>query len=155
MSVSIEKLRIEERGHRIRVDHEPLDMYARLNLAWCLFAQAMHQAGRENILADLGESGSVVDAPRETALRLCRDSEQLLRDCLHQMCAVCDLSRDPNDIADVERLRYLVVVSGAESALMDADAESARLLTDMASAIVSSTLEPNCRKRGRVPRMLY
>lgn len=152
--VSIDMIKVQERGYRRRVDHEPMDICARVNLAWCLLLEAMHQAGRENLLAVLRERGAVADIPNDGGFRLDSDAQNLLRECLKQMCAVCELTRDPRDIAEVERMRYLVTISGAEAALREADDEAARWLMEMAKAILSATpVEPVHRYR-RVPRDL-
>src|SRR5438105_8952993 len=92
--VSIDQLKTQERGYRRQIDHEPMDMCARANLAWCLFLQAMHQAGRENLLALLQERGDLPEHPLEGGFRLDRDAQHLLRECLVAMRAVYDLSRD-------------------------------------------------------------
>jgi hypothetical protein len=152
--VSIEMLRVEERGHRRRVDHDPMDTCSRMNLAWCLFVQAMHQAGGENALANLQETGAVSECRRGASIRLDCDAEHLLRECLRQMSAVCELSRDPGDMADVERLRYLVVVSGAEAAMREADEEAARLLAGMGRAVVSAPVVERSNHRRRAPRRM-
>lgn len=149
--VCIDHLRGEERGHRKRVDHEPLDLDARMNLAWCLFVQAMHQAGGETLLDSLREKGAVADFSAASP-RFGGDSRHLLRECLKQMCAVCELSRDPTDLADVERLRYLVTISGAEKALREADDEAARWLAEMAQAIVAGPIVERSVRPRRIPR---
>jgi hypothetical protein len=146
---SIERLKTEERGHRSRVDREPLDMHSRMSLAWCLFIQAMHQAGRENLLSVLRESGAVDEMPREKTLRLDRDAQHLLRECLKQLCAVCELSRNPNDLSEVERLRYLVTASGAEAALRETDDEASRWMAEMARAVVAGPIVERTRGRRR------
>lgn len=148
--VSIDQLKNQERGYRRQVDHEPMDMCARANLAWCLFLQAMHQAGRENLLALLHERGEDPYIPSyEGGLRLDRDAQHLLRECLIEMRTVYELSRDPKDIADVDRLRQLVTISGAEAALRDADHEAARWLAEMAQAILAMPVVERPRRYRR------
>ena len=151
--VNIELLRLEERGHRRRVDHDPMDMESRMSLAWCLFAQAMHHAGGESLLAVLRESGAVHSSARED-VEFDHDARYLLRECLMQLVAVCELSSDPIDRANVDRLRYLVAASGAESALREADAEAERLLINMGRAVVSPPVAEPRRRRRRAPRRL-
>jgi hypothetical protein len=151
--VSIDSLITQARGYRRQVNHEPLDMRARANLAWCLFLQAMHESGREHLLSALRERGAMAEMPSDGAFRLSGDARQLLRECLTQMRAVYELSHDPLDRADVERLRELVSISGAEAALCDADAEAARWLAEMAQAILTAPPVERRHRYRRVPRV--
>jgi hypothetical protein len=149
--VSIDSLISQELGYRHQVNHEPLDMRARANLAWCLFLQAMHESGRENLLFALRKCGTVADIPNDAVFRLNGDAQHLLRECLTQMRAVYELSQDPGDLADVERLRGLVTISGAEAALREADTEAARWLAEMAQAILTAPPIERRRRYRRVP----
>ena len=124
-----------------------------MSLAWCLFAQAMHHAGGESLLAVLRERGAVNPAARDD-VEFNHDARYLLRECLMQMVAVCELSSDPIDRANVDRLRYLVAASGAESALREADAEAERLLVSMGRAVVAPPITEPRQRRRRTPRRL-
>jgi hypothetical protein len=128
----VDALRRVERVYRARLIDEPTDMVARLSLAWCLFLQALHRAGEERALATV------------TALELAetvsdggKRADDLLSDCLRQAITVMQLSPDPNDRTEIEKLHSLVKISGGGQAISEAEQQAKRILEDIAREMQS------------------
>lgn len=134
-----------EKSYRQRLEIEPGDTGTRLSLAWCLVVQALYEAGQERmagrIMAAAKEMSESPDgAPVHEAIAAAareRNARQLLKGCLRQALMVTQLSRDPREKADVEKLRTLVSLSGAGQAILEADEEAARILRELTRAIAS------------------
>jgi hypothetical protein len=154
----ISTLKRVEEIYRKRLVEEPGDMVARLSLAWCLFMQALHQAGQESLLAALAEAGKGQEMPLDEQASPApdHDSSELLTECLKQTITVMQLSPNPQDRTDVERIQALVRLSGEEEALSEAEEEAARILGEMSRAILRDTdvgraRSPRSRTRSRNP----
>jgi hypothetical protein len=122
-----------ERIYRKQLVEEPGDTVARVSLAWCLFMQALHRAGQESTtpaLLELPVSLDAVELEPDPRARE-RDSAHLLEDCLRQTLAVLQLSPNPRDRTDVERLQALVKLSGGEALLADAEEQARRVLLQL------------------------
>ena len=101
-------------------------MQARLELAWCLLAQALYQAGRETAatagLPHSSDGGGPDCADAACARNVFPDdacpgrAEALLRECLHQAATVAQLSSHLEDAHSAKLLQSLVCLSGGESA---------------------------------------
>src|SRR3712207_1101837 len=111
-------LREAERGYRLRLTDEPGDMVTRVSLAWCLFLQAMHQAGQENTLAVLDETAGGRPAPLNGRTSRDHETRRLLQDCLRQAMIVRHLSRSAEERSEMERLQSWVRLSGGREALL-------------------------------------
>ncbi len=139
-AIKIEALRRAEFLYRDTLVADPADTGTRLRLAWCLFVQAMHQAGRESILETItcDSEGAdllpgVIQSIQET------DVDHLLQDCLRQTTTVMQLSRRPHERTDVEMLQMLVKLAGAEQWADDADKEAHLRLRDITKALILDT----------------
>jgi hypothetical protein len=139
-AIKIEALRRAECSYRDTLVTDPADTGTRLRLAWCLFVQAVHQAGRESILEAITRDGErsdllpgVIRSIQET------DVDHLLQDCLRQTTTVMQLSRRPHERTDVEMLQMLVKLAGAEKWAADADKEALMRLRDITKALVLDT----------------
>lgn len=149
----IDSLKRVEQVYRQRLTDDPADMRARTGLAWCLFMQALYQAGQERVLAALAEDGTAPEALEEQFQAVPdTDSRDLLRDALRQTIAVSQLSGDPAAQSEVERLQDLVRLSGESQALSEAEEEASRILTEITRAILADEPPPAPRPRRRRPR---
>src|SRR5437870_91409 len=96
-----------ERLCRTRLAREPGDMLARVGLAWCLFLQALHLDGHDNLAAAFIESGIQPKPVRRDSVAD-GEARDLLNDCLAQANIVRQLSGDGRFDSDVEKLQGLV-----------------------------------------------
>jgi hypothetical protein len=115
-------LKQAEKTYRKRLGEEPGDTGARLRLAWCLVLQAFYRAGQESLPA----------APPDG------DARDLLKDGLQQTVTVTQLSADPREHREVETLRALVRLSGAEPLVLEAEERAARILSELTRALRDS-----------------
>src|SRR5688572_7910021 len=99
--IQTEPLAQAEAVYRRRLTNEPDDMAARVNLAWCLFMQALHEAGRESAMANGLQSGgtSMNSDPRDG--HRVSPSHAVLLECLRQTNMVAHLSQSDQDHRDV------------------------------------------------------
>lgn len=152
-TVNVDTLWRVERIYRKQLQEEPGDTVARVSLAWCLFMQALHRAGQESTVSPLLEVTCSHDHPEvevETEVHE-RDSAHLLQECLRQTVAVLQLSPNPRDHSDVERLQTLVKLSGGESLLADTEDQARRVITRLAHELLEGdTAHP--RRFRRVPQ---
>lgn len=144
-----------ERIYRKQLVEEPGDTVARVSLAWCLFMQALHRAGQESTAPALLElPAAALDAvelePDPRARE--RDSAHLLQDCLRQTLAVLQLSPNPRDRTDVERLQALVKLSGGEALLADAEEQARRVLLQLTREMMEGDAASARRYRRMAPR---
>lgn len=154
--VEPEALSRAEAVYRQHLIHEPDDTVARLSLAWCLFMQALHQAGRESVLgvgsmvveplagpSEVREgagSRPICDGPAFSGMRTGAaeldvndpEARNFLLDCLRQTTAVVHLSRSAQDRRDVERLRALVRLCNGDEVMSAAEAEAVEILDGIA-----------------------
>jgi hypothetical protein len=123
---------------RDQLEHTPENCEARLRLAWCLFLEAVHEAGRVRgvsaVVREMKDRGAQARAPGEPV----REPDRLLRECLKHATAVRQLSPDPNDHVMVEQIRTLLVESGQGDAVRAAQAEGDRILKELTDAILRS-----------------
>jgi hypothetical protein len=132
-----------ERSYRRHLAKKPEDMGARINLAWCLFMQALHQAGQESILRIFREVDTGTDSQRGNRIRtdLDTDALQLLKECLQQMHTVQQLSLHARERVDVEKLQALIRLSGGERAVVEAEKETLRALIKLAQEILQRSAQ--------------
>ncbi|MCC2669055.1 MAG: hypothetical protein K0Q72_1526 [Armatimonadetes bacterium] len=143
-----------ERMYRQRLTDEPGDMVARVSLAWCLFLQALHRAGEENALTGIDSALEEAGIPITEMLELGEDdgeegraADRLLEDCLRQTVTVLQLSPDPRDRTDVERLQALIRLSGGEAAIADAEDQSRQILVQLTREMLNEGAASNRYRR--------
>jgi hypothetical protein len=119
-----EALRRAEALYRRSLEKDPGDMTSRRSLAWSLFVRAIYQAGRE---VEREVAGAPADAEEAGA-----DSAALLAECLKQISMVLQLSRNTHDVREMEHLRSLLRLSGAESAVSASEMEALEILASLA-----------------------
>lgn len=130
-----------EKGCRIRLEQEPGDTSARLNLAWCLALLALYEAGRETSVLQVMKNAEAVDkqtSHRIKAALLAAGSEYpgqkagtFLRNCLHEAMLVMQLSYNAEERAGAQKLRTLMDLSGGGSAIQETDQEADRILATL------------------------
>jgi hypothetical protein len=121
-----------ERTYRQQLIAHPEDTELRLRLAWCLFMQALYQAGQEAALnAVERDSEALPEAECE------RDSQALLRDCLQQTYTVMHVSIRSGDRPDVEKIQELVRLSGTQSVLLQAQDRAAYILAKLTGEMLN------------------
>jgi hypothetical protein len=112
-----------EHTYRQQLIAHPEDTELRVRLAWCLFMQALHQAGQETARgADATALESALDPLCE------RSSHALLKDCLQQTYTVMHVSIRSGDRPDVEKIQELVRLSGRQNLLIQAQDRAAYIL---------------------------
>ena len=121
-----------EKTYRSRLSEDAGDTTARTYLAWCLFMQALHEAGKENALMTLLPH----DLPC-APVRLKSDVQQILKECLHQAFTVKQLSRRPQDRLEAETLETLIRLAGEGETVAEAEGETGRILSDLMHAILT------------------
>lgn len=126
--VDPEALRRMEAVCRARVLADPMDTLVRGRLAWCLFLQAVHQAGQESILEQLGLTTLEVDAVRIPESLADRQAQELLDECLRHTEAVLHLSAPGQQRTEMERLLGLARLSVGEPAFIAAEQKAHRIL---------------------------
>lgn len=145
--LKVDALRRVERIYRKQLVDEPGDTVARVSLAWCLFMQALHRAGQESTVTPVLELAVPPEPVDGDPQKSDRDSAVLLQDCLKQALAVLQLSPDPRDRSDVERLQSLVKLSGGDALLADAEEQSRRILTQLTREMMNTDAARNRRFR--------
>jgi len=145
--VEPEALSRAEAVYRQHLTHEPQDTVARLSLAWCLFMQALHQAGRESALGRVPVAPVPLPPPQESPSAVDPEARQFLLDCLRQTTAVVHLSQSAQDRRDVEKLRALVRLCNGDEVMSAAEAEAVRILDEITREISHS---PGCSRLERL-----
>jgi hypothetical protein len=136
-------LKQAEKTFRERLLTQPDNMEARLNLAWCLFIQAVHQSGQEMALLNpvpeydrTAISSADSESKADSAL-------SLLQDCLCQTYTIKHLSLSSEDHKAIERLQVLFALCGAQEQAVHAERRAIEKLIRLASA-VSQSSERDC-----------
>jgi hypothetical protein len=131
-----------EQIYTSRLQKDPADMDSRLSLAWCLFMQALHQAGRESIPVPRTTEGleAELELGDHILSHLERESSALLQDCLTQTFTVMQLSSKACNQQDVAKLQELVRLTGAREAVLKAEDEALRFLANLTRDIL---IEPD------------
>lgn len=138
--IEIDALIQAESLYRHALLSEAADTAVRLRLAWCLFVQAVHEAGRESMLAAICLETDAAETLRTNSGKAKnRSVEQLLKDCLRQSTMVGQLSNSPRERAEAEMLQSLVGLCGAEKWKNDADIEANRRLYNVTRALLSES----------------
>lgn len=147
-TIDIENLLTVENRCRQQLGDNPIDMDARLSLAWCLFMQAVHEAGREarlpeeieapkNGTANGALNGKAADTGDEGARMAHRPAYHLLRDCLNQTVTILQLSPHLQDQREAQRLQSLANLSGNEQAVLEANREGERIVEELTHDILN------------------
>lgn len=139
MRVDLDALRIAEQGYRQLLIAEPGDMEVRVDLAWCLFMQALHLAGQESMCCS-ADTASEYPATGRFATRpvLEREARSVLRECLQQTITVSQLSRNRQDQLVIEKLQALVRLAYGESAVVVAEGTARRVLAEITTAVMNA-----------------
>lgn len=151
-TVRVESLAQAEAACRSRLAFEPTDLGARKKLAWCLFLQAIHQAGQETLLELVPEELCTEKPAPAGDVPAARAARELLRECLRQSIAIRQLSTDPQDVHEIDRLQGLVRLSGGEEALFEAEREARGILARVTQELVQRT-PPRLRIRRPTRRL--
>jgi hypothetical protein len=130
-------LKLSERVFRERLEKEPDDMNARLSLAWCLFLQALHQAGRESVAQALVARAEETETTDDSTHSLLdKNARALLREALQQAAAVRQLSPHPQDSTYMNLLQSLASLSGASQIVSGTEQEADRILSKLTSEMM-------------------
>ncbi len=124
--------------YRTRLANDPTDSNARVKLAWCLFMHALFRAGQESMLKALFATlePDTVEKGRKVQSIWDQDADNLIDDCLQQTATVMQLSSDPRDLTDADRLQNLVELSGAGKAVDEAKDNSNRILAELLQDLI-------------------
>ncbi len=128
--------RIEDTYTRSLLE-KPDDMQVRLRLAWCLFMQALHQAGQESVVTALVNDEASHRSSGASLLPFDKDAYLLLKDCLRQTFAIMQLSPCAQDQKDVRQIQELVGLLGAGQVFTDAKDEAYQILSNLTQDILS------------------
>jgi hypothetical protein len=132
----IKTLQQNESRYQLAIMEDPTNLETRLDLAWCLFMHALHEAGRENLQAALVDAD--LDADRAEVYREIglyeQKAYQLLKGCLKETFTVLQLS--PQTPQEVAKLHTLIRLSGADKAFTEAEDEAMRILGRLSQDIV-------------------
>lgn len=146
--IRVDALKQIEGLNRKRLAAEPADLVARARLAWCLFMQALYQAGLD------AEVLSRVPTPADTsparAAGRTQEAERLLRECARQTVTVRLLSPDPREQSDMEKLQSLVRLSGAGPELAAAEEDGTRIMAEVTTEILRDR-NPYVERLQRLP----
>jgi hypothetical protein len=151
----LDTLKLTERTCRQRLLSEPADTAARVDLAWCLFMQALHRAGQESAgptQIEAFEKPEITGGKGHGASD--RNAFELLKDSLRQAYTVMHLSSRPEDHLSAERLRALVRLSGTEEMVSEVASEASKILAEITSDIIETAVveEPKGRLYRLPPR---
>lgn len=152
MTVDLDTIRRVEQIYRDRLREEPCDTLARVRLAWCLFAQAVHEAGRESAYEALRSCKlSNSDELDESSLpEMERGATSLLDDCLRQTYAALHLSVSRREQQDAVELQALARLISGEAPLARAE----RWATEIVAALVIDLNEAGSIPEGLSPEDL-
>lgn len=139
--MDLDTVRRVEQIYRNRLRSEPCDTLARVRLAWCLFAQALHEAGRESAYAALRCSNPphAEELDEKCLPEMERGATSLLDDCLRQTYAALHLSVSRREQQDAAELQALARLISGEAPLARAESWANEIL----SAMVVDLNQPN------------
>ncbi len=143
LTCDIATLQSLESGYQRQLTEDPANLEVRLDLAWCLFMHALHEAGRESLLASLAKGGP--DADRGSLYKEIGLYEQnayrILKGCLRETFTVLQLS--PTTPQEVAKLHVLIRLSGADQAFSEAEDEAMKILARLGRDIAGETSPSN------------
>jgi hypothetical protein len=128
LTCDINTLQQMESRYQLELTEDPANLELRLDLAWCLFMHALHEAGRESLLPSLAgddRDGDRADMFREIGL-FDQKAYRLLKGCLKETFTVLQLS--PNTPEEVAKLHALIRLAGANQAFLEAEDEAMKIL---------------------------
>lgn len=128
VACDIKTLQQMESRYQNEITQDPTNLEVRLDLAWCLFMHALHEAGRENLQAALASGGGEADRVemfREIGL-FEQNAYSLLKGCLKETFTVLQLS--PHTPQEVAKLHVLIRLVGADQAFLEAEDEAMKIL---------------------------
>lgn len=141
--VDIDALGRLEADCRERLRLAPDDVRVRADLAWCLFAQAVHTAGEERLLKMLGdEAGQRPRRGNRSGSLADRDAEDILHECLYQAATVSQLCPQTEGQSEILRLQSLVQSSGGSEAVAQAEDQARRILASIARDMLAEETDP-------------
>jgi hypothetical protein len=132
----------------VRLRADPADTLARVRLAWCLFAQAMHEAGQESAYEALRTSRppTTNELERQGLPSPERGATSLLDDCLRQSYAALHLSVSKREQEGAEELQALARLVSGEAPLARAERWASEILAVL-TADLNATTEPTSQRR--------
>ena len=145
--IDLGALQNAERHYRTKLQTQPDNTTARLNLAWCLFMLAVHRSGVETALSAGVECSPLPMNPVENS-GTNRDAQAILHDVLAQVCIVRNLSVHKNDMIDANRLQSLVNLSGLQEAARRAEELSLEGLYDLSWEIMHGSRDEDRESPG-------
>jgi hypothetical protein len=146
--VNLDAIRRVEQVYRGRLRADPSDTLARVRLAWCLFAQAMHEAGQESVYEAL-RSRQPPTAKELEELGLPsseRGATSLLDDCLRQSYAALHLTASKREQEGAEELQALARLVSGEAPLARAEGWANDIVTAL-TADLNATTHPTSHRR--------
>ena len=129
-------LKKAEEAYRFVLGREPDNMDIRVDLAWCLLLQALHQSGQETMPAE--RQGTEVNVEYRVAvadLSPGPDARHLLQECLRHSLTVRHLSAQASHQVDAEKLESLVLLAGGKEILAATEAGGSRIREDIVRAL--------------------
>jgi hypothetical protein len=151
--IDVNALRGEEQQLVTRLATQPMDMDTRIDLAWCLFLQAVHQAGSEAACGRRSHLGvptiASCNVPSNGSSKqttgfdpvpsLDRRAENLLHECIRHRFVVSRLCRDREILAQAETIGLLLKRFGAEALVRELETGSEQLLRKLCSELTCGT----------------
>ncbi len=136
----IDALRQAEKSYRDLLEVEPGAMDVRVDLAWCLFMQAVHMAGQESAIRNngLSSTGNSVWPTPSTALTMQAQAQMMLNECLQNAVTVTQLSTSRQDQMVMNKLETLVKLACGEKLISSARINASRILADLTQAVMRS-----------------
>ena len=138
--INMSALRNAEKRYRKSLQTHPDNTSTRLNLAWCLFMQAVHRSGQETVLSNLTE-------PSTDLLKLIansgpdRDADALVKEFLSHICIAKNLCVENDDVVEATRLHSLVNLSGLQDAVRRAEEVSLEGIYDLSWEILHGEID--------------
>ena len=161
-----------EEACRFLLRHEPDNMETRVDLAWCLFFQALSLWSRETKVAALkmtSEKALVVvqkrlhylgfdtrmEAPNSflgenlsqaLASKFAQDpkTDHLLQECLHHSLMVRHLSANTSHRLDAETLEALILLAGGKKLLLSSEKRGIRIKSQLFRVFCEAPDQESC-----------
>lgn|GEM_PF-4592787 len=149
-----EMLAQEKKCQRI-LARRPDDYGARMQMAWCLFLQAIHREGQESVINKIAPlyPKEIIKLTGDAAVRFHRESRWLFAESLKHSYAVSKLSSNPKFLQEAERLKELVKISAGEEMIMDVEDSSAVAISHLTKEISRRPEHRRCSSHRPLRRL--